>query len=83
MQAAIKQALLNEWDPIGVKEIPGADDEYTGFVPGICKMLLQTKTKEEIFDYLWRIETEHMGLTGNREVTLAFADRLLSLASVK
>ena len=81
MQASINQALLSEWDPIGIKGITGAEDEYNGYVPAIHKMLLQKRTKEDIFDYLWWIETERMGLSGNRQATIAFANRLLSLAS--
>ena len=78
--ATIKEALLNEWDPIGVRGIPGAKGEYDGYVTSIYKMLIQKKTKQEIFDYLWWVETEHMGLTGNREATSAFAERLFGLA---
>ncbi len=79
LHAAIKQELLKNWDPIGVKDIPEAQDEYDSYVPKIYKMLIQRKTKQEIFDYLWWIETEHMGLSGNRQSTDACADRLLSL----
>jgi hypothetical protein len=79
VQAAIKEALMAEWDPIGVNDIPEAKDEYDSYVPAIYKMLIQQKTRQEIFDYLWWIETEHMGLTGNRRATEAFAERLLSL----
>jgi hypothetical protein len=81
MHAAIKEVLLNEWDPIGVKEIAEAQDEYDGYVPTIYKMLIQQRTEQEIFDYLWWAETDHMGLAGNRQATEAFAERLVSLAS--
>jgi hypothetical protein len=42
-------------------------------------MLIMQKTKADIFDYLWWLETEHMGLTGNRQSTEHFAERLLKL----
>lgn len=80
-RAVIKEALMSEWDPIGVKDIPEAEGEYDGYVSTIYKMLIQEKTKEEIFDYLWCVETKHMGLTGNRQATDAFAERLLSLTA--
>lgn len=76
---AIKRALLKEWDPIGVSEIAEAQDEYDSYVPTIYKMLISQKPRHEIFDYLWWLETEHMGLTGDRQATEKFADRLMKI----
>jgi len=76
---AIKAALLKEWDPIGVKDVPQAQDEYDSYAPHIYT-LLTTRTLRELSDYLWWLETEHMGLTGDREATEQFAERLLSIA---
>jgi hypothetical protein len=78
---AIRQILLKEWDPIGVSEIQEAQDEYDSYVGEIYKMLISRKPKHEIFDYLWWLETEHMGLTGNRQATEHFAERLAKLPS--
>ena len=74
---AIQKALIDEWDPIGVKDIPEAQDEYNAYVPTIYKMLLLNTPKDEIFAYLWWLETEHMGLIGDRKKTVGFAERLL------
>ena len=76
---AIRQILLKEWDPIGVSEIKEAQDEYDSYVGEIYKLLIARKPKHEIFDYLWWLETEHMGLTGNRQATEHFAERLAKL----
>jgi len=76
---AIRSALLKEWDPIGVAEIEAAQDEYDSYVSTIYKMLISRKPKHEIFDYLWWLETEHMGLTGDRQATERFAERLYRL----
>jgi len=76
---AIQRALLREWDPIGVSEIAEAQDEYNAYVSTIYKMLIAHKSRHEIFDYLWWLETEHMGLTGDRQATDKFADRLLQI----
>lgn len=78
--AAIRHALLMEWDPIGVRGIPEARDEYDSYVSPIYKMLISRKPRHEIFDYLWWLETEHMGLTGNRQATGKFADRLMRIS---
>ncbi len=75
----IKQALLKEWDPIGVGEIPEAQDEYDSYVSGVYKLLITRRPQHEIFDYLWTLETQHMGLTGDRQATERFAERLWRL----
>ena len=72
---AIKAVLLNEWDPIGVKGVPEARDEYDSYAPPIYT-LLKTSTLQEVSDYLWWLETEHMGLIGDRQATERSADRL-------
>jgi nitrate reductase alpha subunit len=76
---AIRQALLKEWDPIGVSDIPEAQDEYDSYVSAIYKMLISERPQHEIFDYLWWLETEHMGLIGDRQATERFADRLMAI----
>ena len=76
---AIRRALLKEWDPIGVAGIDEAQNEYDSYVPRIYKMLMARKPRHEIFEYLWWLETEHMGLTGDRQATEKFADRLMQV----
>jgi hypothetical protein len=76
---AIRAALLKEWDPIGLGEIPEAVDEYDAYVSPLYKLLVSERPKCEIIDYLWWLETEHMGLIGDRQGTERFADRLLQL----
>jgi hypothetical protein len=77
--ALIRDALLRDWDPIGVADIPDAQDEYDGYVASVHKLLIQQRSRTEVFDYLWWLETEHMGLKGDRQATLRFAERLLRL----
>jgi hypothetical protein len=70
---------MEEWDPIGVSHIPEAADEYDGYVPTVYKLLIRRSPRHEIFDYLWWLETEHMGLCGDRQATERVAARLLAL----
>lgn len=78
--ATIRKALMERWDPIGVREIPEAQDEYDHFVPAIHKILVTRRPKHELLDYLWWLETVHMGLVGDRQATEAFAEHLQGLA---
>ena len=68
-----------EWDPIGISQIAEAQDEYDSYVPDVYKLLITRRPKDEIFDYLWTLETQHMGLTGDRQATELFAERLLQI----
>ena len=49
----------------------------TSYVPSIYKLLDTRKPGSELFDYLWWLETEHMGLPGDRQATELFAHRLI------
>jgi hypothetical protein len=78
-QDRIRAILLKEWDPIGVADVPNAQDEYDSYVGEIYAMLTRHETRHTLLNHLWRVETEHMGLTGNRSHTEAIADRLVRL----
>lgn len=75
----IHNILLEHWDPIGVKGIPEARDEYNIYVSTIYKILIKRKPQNELFDYLWWAETEHMGLIGDQQRTSILVDQLINL----
>lgn len=79
LQRTIQGLLLTEWDSIGVREYPEAIDEYDGYAPHICSLVWREAPVAEIFACLWEIETDRMGLPGNRERTAEFAGRLFEL----
>ncbi|PYE93238.1 hypothetical protein C8J35_1157 [Rhizobium sp. PP-F2F-G38] len=54
--------MLTEWDPIGVSDIPAAQDEYDAYADTVFGMLAnQTASVEAIAHSLFKIATEHMG----------------------
>ena len=73
---SIRRALIEEWDPIGVGEFPEAQDEYDSYVSDVYNLLAARRSKDDIFNYLWELETGHMGLDGDRPATERFAERL-------
>ena len=79
MHQAIHQVLIKEWDPIGIRHIPEAQDEYDQYIPQIYQMLISSKPKHELFDYLWELERDHMALSGNHQKTERCAEMLLKL----
>jgi hypothetical protein len=76
---AIHEVLMRYWDPIGVENIPEAQDEYDAYIAGIYGRLVRHVPRGELLDYLWSIETEHMGLSGDRQRTEAVVGRLLKI----
>ena len=73
--------LLHDWDPIGVRNAPQAQDEYDSYVSGIHQLLASGASEERIVEHLWRIETVNMGLRPtDRSRVLRVARRLRSLA---
>ena len=76
----IRKVLLQEWDPIGVKDIPEAQDEYDSYAGGVYRLLASHSSAEQIARHLAQIEDEQMGL-GPRIIQdlLPVANRLLSI----
>ena len=75
--------LLNEWDPIGVRDEPMAQGEYDSYVPQIYGFLKRGADRFEIAAYLTELEVDGMGFSGNRkrmlERNLKVADTLMRL----
>ncbi|MDQ3255459.1 MAG: hypothetical protein M3R15_16440 [Acidobacteriota bacterium] len=79
IQETIKQVLLHEWDPIGVSDIPEAQDEYDSYVGGIYRLLASGASEYQIIERLYNIETVSMGLPGNRAGLKNVAEKLANL----
>lgn len=77
----IDQILLNDWDPIGIQKIPEAFDEYHSYVSIIYDLLVTKQSINEISNYLWYVETDLMGLTGNKDHTKKIAKKIYNLTN--
>jgi hypothetical protein len=80
IQERIMQVLLREWDPIGVSDIPEAQDEYDSYVGGIYRLLASGASEYQITERLYNLETVSMGLAGNRERVKRVAGKLAELS---
>lgn len=80
-QEIIREILLRDWDPIGIAEMSGAQDEYDAYVVEVYWLLLRRAVHSEVFKHLWSLETEHMGLCGDRQRTEKVAEKLVDLAN--
>jgi hypothetical protein len=75
---------INEWDPIGVysrESLNGwpewPDDEYTSYIGGLINLIELNATEEDFFDYLWEVETKHIGM-GFTNTLILFTKSLYS-----
>lgn len=69
----IKALLLYEWDPIGVSDCEGAEDEYDRYALQVVKMLGEGADVAAISSYLDWVVTVQMSLRSNLKVSRAVA----------
>ncbi|QNI36772.1 hypothetical protein [Edaphobacter albus] len=62
LRVEVRRILMDQWDPIGVKDEPNAADEYDSYLGDILLLLKGNASVEEIANYLKGIETDRMGL---------------------
>lgn len=58
----IRRVFLEQWDPIGVRDEPNAQDEYDSYLGGMYDLLSRDALEAEVAAYLHGIETDRMGL---------------------
>ena len=67
IRVEIRHVLMDVWDPIGVKGVPNAQDEYDCCLGSLFELLTNGASDDQIADYLWRQANEHMGLTRDKQ----------------
>jgi hypothetical protein len=80
IQQAIGHLLLQEWDPIGVREEPECIDEYDSYVGGVYRLLASHASAEVLAEHLAHIERDSMGFEKSTATPLLpLARKLLQL----
>jgi hypothetical protein len=79
IQAAIREILLRDWDPIGVNDVPEAQDEYDGYVGGVYRLLANGSSAHDVAHHLADVQREAMGLSADLPSLFAVANRLVDL----
>jgi len=75
----VSAILLGEWDPIGIRDVPNAGDEYSSYATPIAKMIIARKSTFDLSNYLFRIEIDEMGLNGDKGRARSVAEKLKQL----
>ena len=61
IQNAIRQILFREWDPIGVRDVENRVDEYDSCIAPVYRVLVGTKSEEDLVKVLGQQERELRG----------------------
>lgn len=68
-RAKVRRVLMGVWDPIGVRGMPGAQDEYDAYIGPVYVMLMdQRASQRAIAAHLYDVATGHMGLSPSPEL---------------
>jgi len=73
----IDEILWREWDPIGVNDIEDVREEYQSYTPQIFSLKIQGADKLIISEHLYKLETNNMGLTGNKNNCEEVAQKII------
>ena len=76
---AVRQILLREWEPIGVVDVPAAQDEYDVYIQPIVRLVLGHASPTVLSEHLLRIENVEMGLRADRGRAFRAAEKLRAL----
>jgi hypothetical protein len=80
IQRAIGEVLLRNWDPLGVKDVPQAQDEYDSYVGGVYRLIASGASAKQIAEHLVRIETDRLGYPDtDPKMLIPLANKLLRL----
>lgn len=71
--------LFNEWDPIGIKDDGGPDNEYDTYASQVVGMLINGTTASEIQNYLDNAVRVRMEFEPNSETSAVVANKLMTL----
>jgi hypothetical protein len=77
---SIRQVLLRDWDPIGIRDNGELSDEYDAYIAPVYRVLVGSRSRDELIGCLQRMEEEEIGV-GPAEVEGlgSVAEKLLSL----
>ena len=79
----IQVVLLWSWDPIGVRGIPEAVDEYDSYAQFVLQMLETGVSDGEIADYLTSVIRDRMELPCNPKTNEDIAAMLRELYAIE
>ncbi|MCC6453015.1 MAG: hypothetical protein IT171_08985 [Acidobacteria bacterium] len=78
---SIRQVLVEDWDPLDIGDEEGLDDEYDAYVTPVYRILVGSRSENDLIEQLGRIEADEIGVTpADVESLRPVAHKLLSLS---
>jgi hypothetical protein len=71
---------MQDWDPIGVRDVPEAQDEYDIFIPKVVRIIVQNGRAEGIAKVLVSAELD-IDAESNLDQVSRVAEKLLNINS--
>ena len=71
------------WDPIGIRGIEGAADEYDMYAPNVLELLNANATSEQIADYLTGVVRDRMELPAKLDRDKDIGEMLCQLYAIR
>lgn len=81
--SAVDRILWEEWDPIGVNDMPAAREEYSSYVPGIVRLLRDGADEAQIARHLQTIEEISLTMEVYDERRRRVAGKIVSLRNAE
>ena len=75
-EAGLRTLLLEQWDPIGIGDVPECVDEYNDYIPRLAGILRRGGHTEDVARYLTEIETEWMEIDTEPRELLGVASEI-------
>lgn len=79
LRDALHTVLINEWDPIGVRDEQAAQDEYDTYIPSIIRLLQNGADQYKLTQHLQHTEVVNIGLRGNSDRNARIAEKILDI----
>jgi hypothetical protein len=79
IQDSIRDVLIRDWDPIHIKDVPEAQDEYDGYLAGVYRLLVSGTSELAVAQHLASIEHDARGFSTGAEALLPVAHVLKAL----
>ena len=76
---ALDRPLFRQWDPIGVYDMDGPDDEYRAYLPRFWELIRVGSPEKDVVAYLAEIERERITLETSNEHRLDIARKAAAL----
>ena len=78
---ALDRLLFRQWDPIGVYDADGPDDEYRAYLPRFWELVRSGSSEADVIAYLAEIERDRIDVETSDEHRLDIARKATALVA--